>query len=76
MAPTFSSKPRGKAVSGKSNVSLLTEGASYFKRAKKAREDRVEKIVFDDDARRYVGVFEAMESSHNAVNHMLHVQAF
>lgn len=37
----------------KSNTTLLTEGASYIRRAKHARkEPAVEKVVFDDDARR------------------------
>ncbi|ODN83274.1 hypothetical protein L202_01446 [Cryptococcus amylolentus CBS 6039] len=36
----------------KSNVALLTEGASYIQRAKKARKDQVEEIKFDDEARR------------------------
>lgn len=35
----------------RSNVSLLTEGAKYIKRAKKAREEQVEEIKFDDSAR-------------------------
>lgn len=40
-------------MSGKrSNVALLTEGADYIKRAKKARQDQVEEIKFDDEARR------------------------
>jgi ribosomal RNA-processing protein 17 len=40
-------------MSGKrSNVELLTEGASYIQRAKKARKDQVEAVKFDDDARR------------------------
>lgn len=36
----------------RSNVSLLTEGAAYFQRAKKARVEQVEEIKFDDAARR------------------------
>lgn len=38
----------------KSNVTLLTEGASYIKRAKRTAkgEPAVDKVVFDDDARR------------------------
>jgi len=36
----------------RSNVSLLTEGAGYIKRAKKGKQDEVEKIVFDDDKRK------------------------
>lgn len=36
----------------RSNVSLLTEGAAYFQRAKKARAEQVEEIKFDDSARR------------------------
>lgn len=40
-------------MSGKrSNVSLLTEGASYIRRAKKARQEQVEEVKFDDSARR------------------------
>lgn len=38
----------------KSNIALLTEGQSYIQRAKKARQDQVEEIKFDDSARRYV----------------------
>jgi ribosomal RNA-processing protein 17 len=38
--------------SKKSNIALLTEGAAYIQRAKKARRDQVEEIKFDDDARR------------------------
>jgi ribosomal RNA-processing protein 17 len=49
-ASTFRTKPTTK----KSNVALLTEGASYIRRANKAGrgEPVVEKVVFDDDARR------------------------
>ncbi|KIR32841.1 ribosomal RNA-processing protein 17 [Cryptococcus deuterogattii MMRL2647] len=36
----------------KSNVALLTEGAAYIQRAKKARKEQVEEIKFDDEARR------------------------
>ncbi|WVR05403.1 hypothetical protein IAU60_002418 [Kwoniella sp. DSM 27419] len=36
----------------KSNVALLTEGADYIRRAKKARREQVEEIKFDDEARR------------------------
>ncbi|WWD16102.1 hypothetical protein CI109_100527 [Kwoniella shandongensis] len=36
----------------KSNVALLTEGAAYIARAKKARREQVEEIKFDDEARR------------------------
>jgi ribosomal RNA-processing protein 17 len=36
----------------KSNIALLTEGASYIARAKKERREQVESIKFDDDARR------------------------
>ena len=36
----------------RSNVELLTEGASYIQRAKRARQDQVETVKFDDDARR------------------------
>ncbi|WVN86675.1 uncharacterized protein L203_101847 [Cryptococcus depauperatus CBS 7841] len=36
----------------KSNVALLTEGAVYIQRAKKARREQVEEIKFDDEARR------------------------
>ncbi|KAK4683419.1 ribosomal RNA-processing protein 17, partial [Tremellales sp. Uapishka_1] len=36
----------------KSNVALLTEGQSYIRRAQKARQDQVEDIKFDDEARR------------------------
>ncbi|WWC89750.1 uncharacterized protein L201_004676 [Kwoniella dendrophila CBS 6074] len=36
----------------KSNVALLTEGAGYIQRAKKARREQVEEIKFDDEARR------------------------
>lgn len=40
-------------MSGKrSNISLLTEGADYIQRAKKARQGQVEEIKFDDEARR------------------------
>jgi ribosomal RNA-processing protein 17 len=48
---SFKSKSKAPA---KSNVALLTEGASYIRRAKNARkgEPAVEKVVFDDDARR------------------------
>lgn len=35
----------------RSNVSLLTEGAAYIQRKKKARQDQVEEIKFDDEAR-------------------------
>ncbi|KAJ9095204.1 hypothetical protein QFC19_007659 [Naganishia cerealis] len=47
---SFKAKPTTK----KSNVALLTEGASYIRRANKAGrgEPTVEKVVFDDDARR------------------------
>lgn len=38
----------------RSNVSLLTEGAAYIQRKKKARQDQVEEIKFDDEARRCV----------------------
>jgi hypothetical protein len=38
----------------KSNIALLTEGASYIARAKKARQDQVAEIKFDDEARRFV----------------------
>lgn len=38
----------------KSNIALLTEGASYIQRAKKARQDQVAEIKFDDEARRSV----------------------
>jgi hypothetical protein len=50
---TMSFKSKSKAPA-KSNVALLTEGASYIRRAKNARkgEPAVEKVVFDDDARR------------------------
>lgn len=37
----------------KSNVALLTEGAAYIQRAKKARKEQVEEIKFDDEARRW-----------------------
>ncbi|OCF36590.1 ribosomal RNA-processing protein 17 [Kwoniella heveanensis CBS 569] len=37
---------------GKSNIALLTEGADYIRRAKKARKEQVEEIKFDDEARR------------------------
>lgn len=45
---------RTKAPAPKSNVALLTEGASYIRRAKRSRagEPVVEKVVFDDAARR------------------------
>ncbi|WWC60956.1 uncharacterized protein I303_103533 [Kwoniella dejecticola CBS 10117] len=36
----------------KSNVELLTEGAKYIQRAKKARREQIEEIKFDDEARR------------------------
>jgi len=36
----------------KSNIALLTEGASYIQRAKKERREQVESIKFDDEARR------------------------
>lgn len=36
----------------KSNVELLTEGAAYIQRAKRARQDQVESVSFDDEARR------------------------
>jgi hypothetical protein len=36
----------------KSNVELLTEGASYIQRAKRARKDQIAEVKFDDDARR------------------------
>ncbi|WWC69288.1 uncharacterized protein I206_103226 [Kwoniella pini CBS 10737] len=36
----------------KSNVALLTEGAKYIQRAKKARREQIEEIKFDDEARR------------------------
>lgn len=40
-------------MSGKrSNVELLTQGADYIRRAKKARQDQVDEIKFDDTARR------------------------
>ena len=35
----------------KSNIALLTEGAGYIQRAKKARQDQVESVKFDDAAR-------------------------
>jgi ribosomal RNA-processing protein 17 len=38
----------------KNNIALLTEGQGYIQRAKKARQDQVEEIKFDDSARRYV----------------------
>ncbi len=44
--------PTSASGSGRSNTALLTEGSRYFARAKRAREDRVEKVVFDDTARR------------------------
>lgn len=40
------------ATKAKSNVALLTEGAAYIQRAKKARKEQVEEIKFDDEARR------------------------
>lgn len=40
------------ATKSKTNVALLTEGASYIQRAKKARKEQVEEIKFDDEARR------------------------
>jgi hypothetical protein len=40
----------------KNNVALLTEGQAYIQRAKKARQDQVEEIKFDDAARRCVRV--------------------
>jgi hypothetical protein len=40
--------------SKKSNVALLTEGAAYIQRAKKARREQIEDVKFDDDARRLV----------------------
>ena len=47
--------PSRTANAGRSNVSLLTEGAGYIKRAKKGKEGgMVEKIVFDDDKRKSV----------------------
>ncbi|KAJ9095996.1 hypothetical protein QFC21_005359 [Naganishia friedmannii] len=51
-ASTFRTKPT--TTTKKSNVALLTEGASYIRRANKAGrgEPVVEKVVFDDDARR------------------------
>lgn len=36
----------------KSNIALLTEGAAYIKRAKAARQDQVDSIKFDDEARK------------------------
>lgn len=36
----------------KSNIALLTEGAAYIRRAKAARQDQVEEIKFDDEARK------------------------
>jgi ribosomal RNA-processing protein 17 len=36
----------------KSNVALLTEGADYIRRAKKARQDQVEAVKWDDENRR------------------------
>lgn len=50
-APTMSSRTKAPP---KSNVALLTEGASYIRRAKRSRagEPAVEKVVFDDAARR------------------------
>lgn len=50
MAPP--QRPRKGGKSGKSNVSLLTEGAKYIQRKKKSKANEVEKVVFDDDARR------------------------
>lgn len=41
------------ATKSKTNVALLTEGASYIQRAKKARKEQVEEIKFDDEARRW-----------------------
>lgn len=38
----------------RSNVSLLTEGERYFQRAKRARQDQIDEIKFDDTARRSV----------------------
>jgi len=40
----------------KNNIALLTEGQAYIQRAKKARQDQVEEIKFDDAARRFVHV--------------------
>jgi ribosomal RNA-processing protein 17 len=36
----------------KSNIALLTEGAAYIKRARAARQEQVDEIKFDDDARK------------------------
>lgn len=48
---TVATTPTIAMSNKRSNVSLLTEGAKYIKRAKKAREEQVEEIKFDDSAR-------------------------
>lgn len=47
----------------KSNIELLTQGASYIQRAKQARRDQIEDIKFDDDARRFVLLCGRVEQS-------------
>lgn len=46
--------PSHSNMAPKSNVALLTEGAAYIRRAKKARQDQVEEVKWDDEGRRCV----------------------
>lgn len=50
--PPRSTAGPSRSGAARSNVSLLTEGAGYIKRAKKGKkEEGVDKILFDDDKR-------------------------
>ena len=55
----------------KSNIALLTEGQSYIRRAKKAREDQVEEIKFDDSARRFVSHVHSPHTTHSSLDSVM-----